>query len=78
MICTEKLPVPSIRGGAIQILIDGIIPYLKKNNDITVFSIEDEELPCFEHANRLRYIRVKRDDYPYEVAKVLSKKRIPN
>ncbi len=74
LICTEKLPVPSIRGGAIQILIDGIIPYLKENNEVTVFCVEDEDLPNFEQTEHLRYIRVKRDNYPYEIAIILSKK----
>lgn len=75
LICTEKLPVPSIRGGAIQILIDGIIPYIKKDNDVTVFCIEDSDLPNFEQMSHLKYVRVKKEGYPYEIAKKLSMKR---
>ncbi len=29
-ICTEKLPSPAIKGGAIQLMIDGIAPFLLK------------------------------------------------
>lgn len=25
-VCTEKLPAPAVRGGAIQVMIDGIAP----------------------------------------------------
>lgn len=75
LICTEKLTVPSIRGGAIQILIDGIVPYLREKNDVTVFCVEDDELPCFEQRDHLKYVRVKREGYSYEAAKIISKKR---
>jgi len=41
MICTEKLPVPPIRGGAIQQYIDAVLPYLKEKHDVTVYCVAD-------------------------------------
>lgn len=58
LICTEKLPVPSIAGGAIQQYIDGILPYLSPKYDITVFSMEHPDLLPYEVRDRVEYIRV--------------------
>lgn len=58
LICTEKLPVPPISGGAIQIYIEGILPELSKRHEITVFSIKNESLPDEEEINGVKYIRV--------------------
>ncbi|USK69291.1 glycosyltransferase family 4 protein [Peribacillus asahii] len=58
MICTEKLPMPPIRGGAIQTYIAGILPYLKQSHDITVLGISDPELPDEETINGVSYVRV--------------------
>lgn len=58
MICTEKLPVPPIAGGAVQLYIEGIVPYLSGNHDITVFGIQYPGLPDKETRNRVKYIRV--------------------
>lgn len=58
LICTEKLPVPCIAGGAIQQYIDGVLPYLSAKHDITVFSVEHQDLPPFEVKDRVEYIRV--------------------
>ncbi len=58
LICTEKLPVPPIAGGAIQLYIDGILPYLSRQHDITVFSVQHPELPEVEIRDNVRYIRV--------------------
>jgi len=35
------LPVPAVRGGAIELFIEKTLPYLKKNFETTVFSIDD-------------------------------------
>ncbi len=51
MICTEKLPVPSIRGGAIQQYIDAVLPYLKEKHDMTVFCIADPKLSQQENSS---------------------------
>lgn len=58
LICTEKLPVPCIAGGAIQQYIDGILPYLSSKHDITVFSVEHPDLLPYEVRGRVEYIRV--------------------
>jgi len=58
LICTEKLPVPPISGGAVQLYIEGILPYLSSQNDITVFSVEHPDLPSREYGNGIRYVRV--------------------
>jgi spore coat protein SA len=63
MICTEKLPVPPIRGGAIQQYIDAVLPYLKEKHDVTVFCVADPELSQRENRN-ICYIKAsKTQDY---------------
>lgn len=57
LVCTEKLPVPFIRGGAIQTYIDGILPYLSREHKITVFSVSDPDLPEHEVRDGIRYER---------------------
>jgi spore coat protein SA len=58
LVCTEKLPVPPIAGGAVQLYIEGIVPYLIKQYEITVFSIQYPGLPDEEINNNVKYIRV--------------------
>lgn len=58
MICTEKLPLPPIRGGAIQTYIDGVLPFLKEHHDITVLGINDPALPDEETINGIHYVRI--------------------
>lgn len=58
MICTEKLPVPAVLGGAVQTYIAGILPHLSKNHKITVLGISDPSLPNQEILDNVRYIRV--------------------
>jgi spore coat protein SA len=57
-ICTEKLPVPAVAGGAIQQYIEGVLPYLSKHHNITVFSIAHPSLQSNEKVNGVHYIRV--------------------
>ncbi|MCP3029433.1 glycosyltransferase family 4 protein [Halobacillus sp. A5] len=59
IICTEKLPVPAIKGGAIQTYIDGALPVLKQKHQITVLGREDESLPGEEIREGVRYVRVE-------------------
>ncbi|WP_018921899.1 glycosyltransferase family 4 protein [Salsuginibacillus kocurii] len=59
IICTEKLPVPAIRGGAIQTYIDGSLPALKKNHNITVLGRSDQDLSQEETRDGVRYFRVE-------------------
>jgi spore coat protein SA len=57
-ICTEKLPVPAISGGAIQQYIDGILPYLSEHHKITIFSKAHQNLLNEEIIKGVNYIRV--------------------
>ncbi len=58
MICTEKLPVPPVSGGAIQIYIDGILPFLSKHHEITVYGLQSSKLPDQEVSGNVRYKRL--------------------
>jgi len=58
LICTEKLPVPPVAGGAVQLYIDGVLPYLAKKHDVTVFCIQYDGLKDFETVDNVKYIRV--------------------
>ena len=57
-ICTEKLPVPPVAGGAIQLYISGIVPLLAGKHDITVYGIQYPGLPEAETIDNVKYIRV--------------------
>lgn len=71
-ICTEMLPAPAIRGGAIQILIDGIAPIIAERHDLTIFSITDPELPETEDSGGIRYVRFPRKEYVKSVVEYLK------
>ncbi len=58
MICTEKLPVPPVLGGAIQTYISGNLPYLSKFHEITVLGISEPSLPNQETIDGVHYVRV--------------------
>ncbi|OCT15584.1 lipopolysaccharide N-acetylglucosaminyltransferase [Paenibacillus pectinilyticus] len=58
MICTEKLPVPNIRGGAIQTYICGVASLLSKHHRITILGRTDPDLPNDEVVDGIRYVRV--------------------
>ncbi len=62
MIATEKLPVPPVRGGAIQTYIAGVAPLLAKHHDVTVLGIADPLLPKQEVKDGVRYVRVPGGD----------------
>lgn len=78
LVCTEMLTVPSIRGGAIQIFIDGVIPYLSESHEITVFCIKDNDLRDREVVKGVTYIRVPKNDYQINVANELKKLKAGN
>lgn len=61
MICTEKLPVPNIRGGAIQTYIGGVAPQLGQQHRLTIVGRSDPELPDAEIVDGIRYVRVPSD-----------------
>ena len=58
LICTEKLPVPPVAGGAVQLYISEILPYISKEHDITVFSLSHPSLPMEETVDGVKFIRV--------------------
>jgi len=58
LISTEKLPVPPVRGGAIQTYIQGVAPYLSERHDLTVLGRDDPQLPSLEQIGKIRYVRV--------------------
>lgn len=67
MICTEKLPVPPIRGGAIQTYISGILPMLAAEHEITILGVNDPMLADDEWHNGVRYVRIPGKKFePYQ------------
>ncbi|GGJ76839.1 hypothetical protein GGR02_002982 [Anoxybacillus voinovskiensis] len=73
-ICTEKLPSPAVKGGAIQLMIDGIAPFIAKAHHLTIFSITDPSLPMNEVTNGIEYIRFPKETYEQDVANALTKR----
>ena len=71
-ICTEKLPSPAVRGGAIQTMLDGILPFLQRNHEITIFSITDPKLLDYEKNGSLTYYRFPRENYVHAVTSKLG------
>jgi len=68
----------SIRGGAIQLYIDGIVPYLIKRHQVTVFSITDPELQEREIVSGVEYCRVSaksKNHYVALVSRELSERK---
>lgn len=64
LVCTEKLPVPPIRGGAIQTYIDGVLPYLAARHAVTVVGRSDPALPPVEERGGARFVRVSAEGGP--------------
>ena len=58
MICTEKLPVPPVRGGAIQTYIQGISGKLGQKHDLTILGTTDSSLPLEESRDNIQYVRI--------------------
>lgn len=58
LICTEKLPVPPVAGGAVQLYINEILPYISKEHDITVISKDHPTLVREEIIDNVRFLRV--------------------
>ncbi|WP_259415686.1 glycosyltransferase family 4 protein [Bacillus toyonensis] len=68
IISTEKLPVPAVRGGAIQIYIDSVATIIaSKGNDVTVISITDPNLKPEEKKGGVRYIRFAEEGYLHDI-----------
>ncbi len=58
MICTEKLPVPPVRGGAIQTYIQGISGILGQQHELTILGTTDSSLPLEEFKDNIQYVRI--------------------
>lgn len=58
LVCTEKLPVPPILGGAIQTYIAGVLPWLSQVHDVTVVCRTAPGLPDREETGGVRFVRV--------------------
>lgn len=58
MICTEKLPVPPVLGGAIQTYISGVLPHISRHHDITILGTDDPSLPDQETIHGIHYVRI--------------------
>lgn len=69
------LTVPPIRGGAIQVFIDGVTPHVKQKHKLTIYCITDRDLPDWEVVDGVEYIRVPREQYAFHVGIELAKKR---
>lgn len=73
MIATEKLPVPAIRGGAIQIYLQSTAEMIAKKHQVTVFSINDPRLEREETSKGVHYIRLNEDNYVKELIEQIEK-----
>ncbi|MDE3838285.1 glycosyl transferase [Bacillus methanolicus] len=72
LVATEKLPVPAIRGGAIQIYLDSVASIIGRTADVTVISIKDPELKDSEERNNVKYLRFDEHSYLEQLATHLS------
>ncbi len=75
LIATEKLPVPSVRGGAIQIYLEAVAPLIAKKHEVTVFSIKDPNLADREKVDGVHYVHLDEDRYEEAVGEELKKSR---
>ncbi|MFT8316823.1 MAG: glycosyltransferase family 4 protein [Sporolactobacillus sp.] len=72
-IATEKLPVPAIRGGAIQIYLESVAALLaESNHQITVYSIKDAGLADNETRKGIHYIHLSAKHYLQELIHALQ------
>ena len=63
LIATEKLPVPPVRGGAIQIYLHAVAAKMSKKHSVTVFSVTDPKLAQTEQKENVTYIRFAPKQY---------------
>lgn len=58
LICTEKLPVPPVRGGAIQTYIAAVAPALARRHSVTILGVDDPHLPAQEERDGVEFVRI--------------------
>ncbi|WP_243291391.1 glycosyltransferase family 4 protein [Bacillus sp. FJAT-47783] len=73
-IATEKLPVPAIKGGAIQIYLDAIAKQIAKKHNVTIFSITHPDLPNEETKNGVHYVRFEEKGFIHSIADYVKSK----
>jgi spore coat protein SA len=71
LICTEKLPVPPVRGGAIQTYLEGVLPYLTVRTPVRVIGRTDPLLPDREVRDGAEWIRFEPEGYADRVVAYL-------
>ncbi|HYF80780.1 MAG TPA: glycosyltransferase family 4 protein [Symbiobacteriaceae bacterium] len=62
MVVTEKLPVPPVRGGAIQTYVAAVAGQLGRSHDLTIIGVTDPSLPDRETVSGVSYVRVPGGD----------------
>jgi spore coat protein SA len=62
MIVTEKLPVPPVRGGAIQTYVAAIAPHLARSHHLVILGVTDPLLPERETVDGVTYVRIRGGD----------------
>lgn len=67
LVCTEKLPVPPVRGGAIQTYLDGVLPFLTARARVRVICRTDPLLADREERDGVDWVRLEADGYPERV-----------
>lgn len=72
LVCTEKLPVPPVRGGAIQTYIASVAPRLALRHSVTVLGVTCENLPDRETRDGVQHVRVPGGSLPVYQAGVLA------
>ncbi len=58
MISSERLPVPPVKGGAVQTYIDAVATRLAKEHEVTVYGVADPSLPEEEVKSGVRHVRI--------------------
>lgn len=74
-ICPEMLPLPAVKGGGIEALIDGVTPIIAGRHDLTVISITDSKLPNSNVFQGARYVRFSPRSYRASVIRYLQQER---
>lgn len=67
LVCTEKLPVPPVRGGAIQTYLAGVLPYLAPKAHVRVICRTDPLLLDREERDGVEWVRLQPDRYAERV-----------
>lgn len=71
LVCTEKLPVPPIRGGAIQTYLAGVLPFLAARARLRVICRTDPLLADCEEQDGVEWVRLEADGYADRVRSFL-------